>query len=122
VDAYPRPIQRPLPIIIGGHSEAAHRRAAKHADGWFGFMLGVRATATQCQSLRRATAERDRPLHISVAPARPLDRDVVRTYAELGVDRLIVVPPPRLALDDLVRFVQDNAPSRIGAEPSAAER
>jgi probable F420-dependent oxidoreductase len=122
VDAYPRPIQRPLPIIIGGHSEAAHRRAAKHADGWFGFMLGVRATATQCQSLRRATAERDRPLHISVAPARPLDRDVVRTYAELGVDRLIVVPPPRLALDDLVRFVQDNAPSRIGAAPSAAER
>jgi probable F420-dependent oxidoreductase len=122
VDAHPRPIQRPLPIIVGGHSEAAHRRAAGHADGWFGFMLGLRAAAMQCESLRRASAERDRPLHLSVAPARRLDREVVRTYAELGVDRLIVVPPPRLSLDELVRFVEDNAPSRVDAEPSTELR
>jgi probable F420-dependent oxidoreductase len=122
VDAHPRPIQRPLPIIVGGHSEAAHRRAAAHADGWFGFMLGLRATAAQCESLRRATTDRERPLHISVAPTRSLDRDVVRTYAQLGVDRLIVVPPPRLSVDELVRFVEDNAPSRVDAEPSATQR
>jgi probable F420-dependent oxidoreductase len=121
VDAYPRPVQRPLPIVVGGHSEAAHRRAAAHGAGWFGFMLGLRATAAQCESLRRATADRDQPLHISVAPARPLDPATVRAYAELGVDRLIVVPPPRLSLDELVRFVEDNAPARVGAEPSAPQ-
>src|SRR5918998_5513304 len=29
VDAHPRPAQRPLPVVVGGHSAAAHRRAAR---------------------------------------------------------------------------------------------
>ena len=117
VDAHPRPLQRPIPVVIGGHSAAAHRRAAREADGWYGFMLGLRAMAAQRDSVREAVerAGRERPLHISVTPARPLDADVVRSYAELGVDRLIVAPPPRLPLDELVGFVESNAPSRLGA-------
>jgi probable F420-dependent oxidoreductase len=125
VDAYPRPVQRPLPIVVGGHSPAAHRRAVRYGDGWFGFMLGLRAAAEQCAAVRQAAvrhaaAERDRPLHISVAPARRLDAEVVGAYADLGVDRLIVVPPPMLPLDQLVSFVEDNAPNRIGGEPLPA--
>src|SRR6266568_3939199 len=27
VDAYPRPVQRPIPIVIGGHTKPAYRRA-----------------------------------------------------------------------------------------------
>src|SRR5256885_1468209 len=27
IDAYPRPVQRPLPIVIGGHTQRAYRRA-----------------------------------------------------------------------------------------------
>lgn len=32
----PKPVQRPLPIIFGGHHENALRRAVKHAEGWMG--------------------------------------------------------------------------------------
>jgi probable F420-dependent oxidoreductase len=117
VDAYPRPVQRPLPVVVGGHSPAAHRRAARHADGWYGFLIGLRAMAEQGDSLRAAVerAGRERPLHVSISPSRPLDEEVVAAYAELGVHRLIVIPPPGLALDEVLHFVEANAPERVGA-------
>jgi len=118
VDGYPRPVQRPLPVVVGGHTAAAHRRAARHADGWYGFLQGLRAMAEQRDSLNRAIEQADRggrPLHVSVTPARPLDPDTVAAYAKLGVDRLIVMPPPGLPLEEVARFVESNAPERIGA-------
>src|SRR6478752_10824326 len=30
VDAYPRPVQRPIPLIVGGHSAPAYRRRPPH--------------------------------------------------------------------------------------------
>lgn len=121
VQARPRPLQRPVPIVVGGHSPAAHRRAVEVADGWFGFMLGLRAAAAQVSALREVSAgRRDAPLHISVAPSRRLDPEGVRAYADLGVDRLIVVPPTDLSLPGLERFVEDHAPHRLGARPAEA--
>jgi probable F420-dependent oxidoreductase len=123
VDAHPRPVQRPLPVVVGGHTAAAHRRAARHADGWYGFMVGLRAMAEQRESLRRAIEQADRggrPLHISVSPPRRLDEEVVAAYGELGVDRLIVVPPPGLPLDEVEGFVEANAPERVGGRPGVA--
>jgi probable F420-dependent oxidoreductase len=117
VDAHPRQAQRPLPVVVGGHTRAAHRRAARSADGWYGFMLGLGAVAEQREVMRAAVQEtrRDRPLHVSVTPARRLDEDNVRAYAELGVDRLIVAPPVGLSLEELIEFVEANAPERVGA-------
>jgi probable F420-dependent oxidoreductase len=121
VDAHPRPVQRPLPVVVGGHTRAAHRRAARSADGWYGFMVGLRAMAEQRELMRAALEEtgRERPLHVSVTPSRRVDQEVVRAYADLGVDRLIVAPPVGLALDELVEFVEANAPARVGAATSA---
>jgi probable F420-dependent oxidoreductase len=116
VDAHPRPVQRPLPVVVGGHTRAAHRRAARDADGWYGFLVGLRAMAEQRELMRAAIEEtgRERPLHVSVTPSRRLDREVVRAYAELGVERLIVAPPVGLSLEELVEFVEANAPERVG--------
>jgi probable F420-dependent oxidoreductase len=120
VDAHPRPVQRPLPVVVGGHTRAAHRRAARHADGWYGFMVGLRAMAQQRELMRAAIEEagRERPLHVSVTPARRLDEETVAAYSELGVQRLIVAPPVGLSLDELVEFVEQNAPGRVGASPA----
>jgi probable F420-dependent oxidoreductase len=121
VDAHPRPVQRPLPVVVGGHSRAAHRRAVRDADGWYGFMLGLRAMASQRELMRAAIADagRERPLHVSVTPARRLDEENVRAYAELGVQRLIVAPPVGLSLEQLVEFVEANAPARVGGTTAA---
>jgi probable F420-dependent oxidoreductase len=117
VDAHPRPVQRPLPVVVGGASAAAFRRAARSADGWYGWLVGLRAMAEHRQALDAAIAEsgRERPLHVSISPSRRLDEEVVHHYAELGVDRLIVVPQPGLSEDELVAFVEANAPERVGA-------
>jgi probable F420-dependent oxidoreductase len=121
VDAHPRPVQRPLPVIVGGHSRAAHRRAVQHADGWYGFALDRATTATQIESLRREahSAGRDPDeLAITVSPSERLDPEVVRDFAQLGVDRLVLVPRAGLSLPDLEAWVRARAPAAVGAEPS----
>ena len=123
VDAHPRPAQRPLPVVVGGHTRAAHRRAARYADGWYGFMVGLRAMAEQRELMRAAIAEtgRERSLHVSVTPARRLDEENVRAYAKLGVERLIVAPRPGLSLQQLVEFVEANAPERLGGAAARSD-
>ncbi|MBA9004858.1 LLM class F420-dependent oxidoreductase [Thermomonospora cellulosilytica] len=119
VDAHPRPVQRRLPVVVGGHSAPAHRRAVEHGDGWFGFMLGLRAAAEQIAALREVADEygRETPLEISVCAARRLTPEVVEAYAELGVHRLVAIPPTGLPLQELEAFVVANAPTRLGARP-----
>src|SRR5256714_1422528 len=39
VDAYPRPVQQPVPLIVGGHRGPAYRRAVARAHGWYGYWL-----------------------------------------------------------------------------------
>jgi probable F420-dependent oxidoreductase len=120
VDAHPRPVQRPLPVVVGGHTRAAHRRAARVGEGWYGFMVGLRAMPEQRELMRAAIAEagRERPLEVSVTPSRVLDRGVVDAYAELGVNRLIVAPPVGLSVEELVEFVERNAPDQVGGAPA----
>ncbi len=118
INAYPRPIQtNGPPVIVGGHSEVALRRAARHADGWYGVRLDVDETRGVLTRLREAEAHHRlaarRPLEISVLPTEPLSAETVQAYAELGVDRLVVWPPdpdePRLE-----EFVRSVAPAELG--------
>jgi alkanesulfonate monooxygenase SsuD/methylene tetrahydromethanopterin reductase-like flavin-dependent oxidoreductase (luciferase family) len=98
MDGHPHPAQRGgPPIVVGGRSTAAHRRAAAHAQGWFGFMQRPDATAEQVAGLRRAADEVGRrealgPLEISMAVPGPLDADRVGAYRAAGVDRLVLYP------------------------------
>ena len=127
VEAHPRPVEpHGPPIHVGGDSAATFRRAVLRADGWYGFLSTLESTGSAMDALDRGMAELDRPAHlgriqVSVTPSEPVDRDLVRRYEDLGVDRLILVrdfrdvggtPNPERA-DDVLRFI-DEAPGRLG--------
>jgi hypothetical protein len=89
-------------------------------------MLDRHETAAQMDSLRREAKAAGRKLEeltISVSPSEPLQEETVQHYADLGVDRLVLLPPRGFwrgdfPLADLEAFVRANAPDRVGAEPS----
>jgi probable F420-dependent oxidoreductase len=93
---HPQPVQRPHPpIMVGGHSAAAYGRAARHANGWYGWGLGVDETREALRALAEVVRREQRPadlgeLEISMTPPGRPDLDTVRRYADAGVDRLIV--------------------------------
>ena len=115
IDAHPRPARSGgVPIIIGGHTAAAHQRAVQRGQGWYGFALTVDAAIEQIAGLRQAADDVERPeglgpLEISVTPRRPVDRDVVARFAEAGVDRLVLYPLPLDQLDDVERYITEHA-------------
>ena len=91
VQAMPRPVQAGgPPIIVGGASDAALRRAATHCQGWYGFALNVEQTAGILERLRGFGGEH---LEISVSPAMRLDKETVARFADIGVHRLIALLP-----------------------------
>jgi probable F420-dependent oxidoreductase len=97
IQAHPRPA-RTVPIVVGGHTPAAYRRTVEQGHGWYGFALDAGATAACLEGLREAAARYERPadlgeLEISVTPRGPLDQAAAARFAELGVHRLIVLPP-----------------------------
>jgi probable F420-dependent oxidoreductase len=114
VDAYPRPVQRPVPIVVGGRSPAAHRRAVRYGHGWYGFALTVEQTAEQLAGLRAAAEQVSRPpdlgpLEISVTPRERVDAALFAALSEVGVHRVIVQPPLSLDAGDLEAFVRETA-------------
>jgi probable F420-dependent oxidoreductase len=96
VNTMPRPVQKPHPpIVFGGHTKDAYGRAARLAQGWYGFALDLDATAKAIDGLKAACSAANRKfeqLEISVTPRGRIDRDTTKRFAELGVHRLILLP------------------------------
>lgn len=105
----PKPLQRPHPpIVIGGESDRALRRAARVGDGWIGMSHTPDSVTAQVAKLRAYEAEAGRAegsVAVTVMGTVETPSDVER-WREAGVDRLIVVPWTRSrdAVDGLRRF------------------
>ncbi|MEO5841421.1 MAG: TIGR03619 family F420-dependent LLM class oxidoreductase [Acidimicrobiales bacterium] len=130
----PKPIQRPIPILIGGSSPRALRRAAARGDGWI----------APYQSLDQFVANRAKVLALVEGNGRDpatfqfvnqvrfqvLDEDgpttddfigtpqrvakLIRAFAEAGVDHLQLKPAPGPSTDSMIeqadRFAEQIVP------------
>lgn len=99
VDAHPRPVQSPVPVVVGGHTPAAYRRAVGRGQGWYGFAMTPETAAASIEGLRTAAASVDRPaalgeLEITVTPRGRLTAETAAAFADLGVHRLVIIPNP----------------------------
>ena len=44
IQAMPRPVQASIPVVVGGRTAPAYRRAVTKGNGWYGFGLDVAET------------------------------------------------------------------------------
>jgi alkanesulfonate monooxygenase SsuD/methylene tetrahydromethanopterin reductase-like flavin-dependent oxidoreductase (luciferase family) len=109
----------PIPLLIGGHSDAALRRAARLGDGWMhggGDPADLPRLLARLAELRRQfPAATSLPFEVHTISADAYSVDGVRRLEEQGVTNVIVgfrwpyatgpdTEPLDLKLDNLRRF------------------
>lgn len=102
----PKPVQRPWPpILVGGESVAAIRRAARAGDGWIGMDHTPDSAARAIERLRAQLAleGRDEGAFQICVGGTVETTDDLEQWQELGVTRLVVAPwrRSREAVDSL---------------------
>lgn len=117
----PKPVQKPHPpILLGGESRAALKRAAELGDGWYGAHHSPDSVRPLLATLkeRAEAAGRDfsaLEITVGLAPGVRPDLDTVRRFADAGVHRMIVFAPgfvPRSRFESdlfptLARFAEE---------------
>jgi probable F420-dependent oxidoreductase len=80
----------PIPVLVGGHSDAALRRAASLGDGWLHGGGDLPALLARLAEHRRAVGTDGRPFEVHVISADAYTADGVRRLADQGVTDVIV--------------------------------
>jgi probable F420-dependent oxidoreductase len=83
VDCYPRPVQNPFPLYVGGHNLQAIERAARWGQGWLPGWQPIDEMSRRIQLLRARTLAYGRPEHsVEVAPQLSVTIDETDFAAE----------------------------------------
>jgi probable F420-dependent oxidoreductase len=108
----------PIPVLIGGHADAALRRAARTGDGWMhggGDPDELPRLLSRLAAFRAAEGTLDRPFEVHAISMDAYSADGVRRLADQGVTDVIVgfrwpyhtgpdTEPLTAKLDNLRRF------------------
>jgi probable F420-dependent oxidoreductase len=107
--SFPKPHHEGVPIHIGGHSDAAARRAGRRGDGFQPLGLDAERLGEVSALMRRSAEEAGRDsdlieLTISGLLSRTND-DTVRSAEEAGVDRMVLQSSPTTDLDQALEEI-----------------
>lgn len=97
VESNPKPVQARLPIVIGGHTKGAARRAARLGDGFFPARPDTLGECMAELAAECARVGRD-PSEIEITTGCPPKLDEIKRLEDLGVGR-ITFPPPGFTPD-----------------------
>ena len=98
VHALPTP-EHPIPIYVGGHTQAAIQRAAR-CDGWMGLdfeLEDVPALIERIAQARQSAGRESQPFEIFLSPRGEVEPDTYRRLEEMGVTAVIL---PSWSLQD----------------------
>lgn len=116
IQSRPKPAQAGgPPIIVGGTSAAAYRRAVTSCQGWYGFAMNFETATAALEGLAKAAGTHERAadlgeLEISISPRMRMGRDEVARWADMGVTRLILLQGGQSEtelVDEVKRFADE---------------
>jgi probable F420-dependent oxidoreductase len=97
MQTWPKPVQKPFPVIVGGAFPYGARRAVRYGDGWIPSAGGTRAgdiVDTMPQFRQMAIDAGRDPASLPVTLFRVAeDLDRLRQYRDLGVARVVISLP-----------------------------
>jgi probable F420-dependent oxidoreductase len=87
----PLPVQRPIPVVVGGHSKRAARRAGELGDGFFPNGASHEEIGRLVEHARRCAeaAGRD-PAGLEITVGSKPDLETIERWAAMGVDRIVI--------------------------------
>ena len=122
--SYPKPVKgRRLPVLVGGQTAAALKRAAAYGAGWCGFNLTPDETAqavAEIRKLRAANGRSSEPFEFAVSPTKTATPDDLKRYRDAGIEELYltaVLQHPLGSEVEVVTVLEDLA--RRWVEPAA---
>lgn len=117
---------RDVPILIGGSSEHAARRAGRLGDGWYPYVIsptdfekGIETIGTAARQAGRDASK----IELSIWPAsfdftKTFDLDFVKSYTDAGASRVVIAQGEAQTLDiggqrDFIRRYQDEILAKL---------
>ncbi|HTJ63011.1 MAG TPA: TIGR03619 family F420-dependent LLM class oxidoreductase [Alphaproteobacteria bacterium] len=109
-----RPVPEvPVPILVGGHSKPAQRRAARLGDGWMsvGGTVDENKTVIEgIQAFRKEYGTDKKAFEIHAGVMDSTDVDSMKRMGEIGATHIFTAPwdvyNPKLSLDEKVNAVK----------------
>jgi probable F420-dependent oxidoreductase len=95
----PKPVQKPIPIWIGGNSNAALRRATELGEGWHPVGIDLKKLRRAVKSIRKSGSK------LLISPRITVDtQHNRRVYSSSGERRAVLSGPRRKVIDQVEAY------------------